>query len=153
MREILFRGKRVDNGEWVEGCYIKGVMAKYKNSYILPDNVNQKGCDPLDGFKVHPETVGQFTGRLDKNGNKIFQGDKFDADQFSDDYGSFYLIEWDNDLSKFSVNVYGHEMSHGEGSQEVYSDEISRIDHNVVDVADLEDDYIIGNIHDNPELL
>ena len=72
MREILFRGKRVDNAEWVEGDLIHGVRHKKGNIYILPitDNLAKYNCDPLDGCKVIPETIGQFTGLTDKEGNR-----------------------------------------------------------------------------------
>lgn len=55
MREILFRGKRIDNGEWVYG-------------YLQQE-------DKINLYYVKKETIGQFTGLLDKNGNKIFEGD------------------------------------------------------------------------------
>ena len=66
MREILFRGKRVDNGEWVEGNFVKDNTATYitmplKDSHYLID--------------VDPSTVGQYTGLCDKNGKRIFEGD------------------------------------------------------------------------------
>lgn len=76
-REILFRGKRTDNGEWVEGDLIHGVSVKKGKMYILPIVSNLaylKGCDPLDGYEVTPETVIQFTGITDKNGIKVFEG-------------------------------------------------------------------------------
>src|SRR5690606_36224993 len=79
-REILFRGKRVDSGEWVEGDLIHGVNHKRGKIFILPIEGGvsslSSGIDPIDGWEVLPETVGHFTGLTDKNGTKICEGDK-----------------------------------------------------------------------------
>lgn len=72
MREILFRGKRIDNGEWIYGGIDSDWAMPYekrKRYWIIP---------PFhDGVMVDPETVGQYTGVTDKKGNRVFEGSIF----------------------------------------------------------------------------
>ena len=70
MREIKFRGKRVDNGEWMYGYYFKGFTGI---PYILVLHDHILGM--TEYYEVDPDTVGQYTERKDKNNTKIYEGD------------------------------------------------------------------------------
>jgi uncharacterized phage protein (TIGR01671 family) len=129
MREILFRGKRED-GTWTYGYYMYDLWNDYKY-YII-------GADKGYAYKVIPETVGQYTGQLDKNGRKVFERDilKHTPRPNCDIY---YKVFWFQECFRFSLVQWS---THSVSLYKHFND---------VDV-----EYsceVIGNIYDNPSLL
>lgn len=130
-REILFRGKRADTGEWIEGYLGQSV-----DTFIIQDHGLVAGHFKV--FKVVPETVGQYTGLKDKNGKKIFEGDIVIIPN-SKKQGLPAVIRWSQSETRFEISRMGY--------QALSLDPLfSRIGY----YSRCE---VIGNIHDNPELL
>ena len=103
-REILFRGKRTDNGEMVYGNLmdsdsIVGRIVDFDGEYFIPEF----------WYKVEPETVGQFTGLTDKNGTKIFDGDIVRFYDDSEDELTNGVVVCNADFCSFCVSMKGHE--------------------------------------------
>ena len=139
MREIEFRGKRIDNGGWVYGSY-----CHFPNPNIL--FINDKS--EIDAVDIIPESVGQFTGLLDKKSKKIFEGDVIKSlHTDSDRCCRFAFKEFTDSL--IGVVVYNERMTKYELKMEdnefnIFSTEIG---------WSHEDFEIIGNVTENPELL
>lgn len=139
MREILFRGKRLDEGEWVYGYYVHVPCGRFERDEHLIQQI--KGTGKFGALhRVNPATVGQYTGLTDKNGQRIFEGDVvaqnwYDYNEPSDDsFGEVVFCEYD---CSFSVMDKERDGIVPLGRCHAYHWEAE----------------VTGNIHDNPELL
>ena len=137
----LYRGKRKDNGEWVEGYLTKNFFVH--KEYWCIERIEARAIYAhateygIKSYEVIPETVGEYTGLPDKNGKKIFEGDIVKHYNNSDKGFDIGVLYWDETFSQWKRTSIGN-FHH---SSFTYS--ISRS-------CEYE---VIGNIHDNPELL
>ena len=153
MREILFRGKRTDNGEWVYGYVgvFKGITQIFVPFTEEEEKENEGHIFSCIGglwYTVNPETVGQFTGLTDKNGKKFFVGDVIKTDNGKQK--AISVVKYGNFRPKMIYHMFrnyiGYEPKqdqHGvycetEKEQMMLFDSPACIE-------------VIGNIHDNPE--
>ena len=146
-REILFKAKRLDNGEWVEGYYVYC----RKRHYILPVLNKAIGFDEREDewIEIDPDTICQYTGLTDKNGKKIWENDILRGYQYpyrydgNDNY--FAEVTWFENCPAFGIYTFKNPKSNVCG--------ISEGNTEFMENWNSEDWEVIGNIFDNPELL
>lgn len=127
-REILFKAKRKDNGEWVEGYYMPRPNSFGKPQYYI---VLSSGAL---WYEIDPDTLCQYTGLTDKNGKKIWENDI--CEMVYDGVVHIYIIVWDKEELDFK----------GTNGKENYGIKFEYL-------GCCEEIVVIGNIFDNPELL
>ena len=139
MREILYRAKRIDTGEWVEGYLVKTRYNTYHDGYriIDKDGINYDELDYYEpifiSYVIDESTICQYTGRVDKNGQKIWEND-------------ILVAQLD---SKFPEDeTYEQVIWHESGFYTKYSDCYEELDKFTT-----ENFEVAGNIFDNAELL
>ncbi len=155
MREIIFRGKQKDNGVFIEGDLIqisegRKFIIDNKFGACIDDKGNFINTEAPFVCEVLPETVGQYTGLTDKNGTKIFEGDivkfihknklkPYDdlISPFYESYSRNYKIEYTNTFARYGLRFIN-------GSIHFPCKQSTLL---------MYDCEVIGNIHDNPELL
>lgn len=129
----LYRGKRIDNDEWIEGCLVKKIdpMLGVEYCHILAQEYDTSCIDGqpthlksfMTWYKVDPETVGECLGMLDKNGKKIFEGDILALNKWK----PYYIVKFED--GTFCMVGTAIPIRHANKFE------------------------IIGNIYDNPELV
>ena len=146
-REILFRGKRVSNGNWIEGYFV--LLAINEGLKYAIHTGTDEGRFIL--FEVIPDTVGQFTGLCDKNGNKIFEGDilkatyteqrQYQGVSYQDEHSCVEEVIYNEKSACFMLKIMCEDVP------------LYRPLHNFGSLANIKELEVIGNIYDNPELL
>lgn len=135
MREILFRGKRTDNGKWECGDLLSPNEFNAIPHIVYIDYLNEYGEIGEISTPVIPETVGQYTGLTDKNGVKIFEGDIVHCVSKLDSADMVVIFECGQFRMVISEKYHEYQTNTGYYDINCFEKEV------------------IGNIHDSPELL
>ena len=147
MREILFRGKRIDNGEWITGGIFQQKADDVKDEvvYIIDNSSN----DVDWAHRVIPETVGQFTGVTDKKGNRVFEGSIFRYEpHFTTEKAYLGIVKYRNTYDRQrACNDCGFVIEWQHEPLLTLREDL------LYWCGDGKSASVIGNIHDNTELL
>lgn len=144
-REILFKAKRIDNGEWVEGCIVIDQSRLDRFKY----RIQPIESDVLYAHPIDPDTLCQYTGLTDKNGKKIWENDIL---RYSYDYDGSPFLKDGEEIKYRAGAVFWSEWRGswavcGRGNKKCTNNDVFKYNRNPNRTE------VIGNIFDNPELL
>ena len=154
MREILFRAKQIDNGELIEGCYVKLCWNGKELHAIIQENTELYSGNTIDSIiDIDPETLCRYTELKDKNGNRIWENDivSCEHEKYPDDnplevyplmpdpikYKRNYAVEFINTGSSYGYRLRNKSIHFMLTANVIYNHKIE----------------VLGNVFDNPELL
>ena len=149
-REIEFRGQRCSDGKWVYGYYVESKTSwrgyKPHKSWIVSGAISNGGFFNILGrYAVNDDTVGQFVGLVDKNGVKIFEGDIVECVSWNE-----YFSKDGQPMEQFRRKMY---VDFRRGGFKMVEPMPEPMKDNEWDIIYNGDIVVIGNIHNNPELL
>lgn len=147
MKEILFRGKRINNcvqdssidyrengvGEWVYGDLIH--RQYYKNKDVIVIRTEDNGFDNYSDYEVEPSSIGIFTGLYDKNGKKVFEGD---------------ILSIEHNIGDVKILKYAGVVKYEENKGAFVCDGTTRCD--CLYAFDSSEYEVVGNTSDGPKL-
>lgn len=154
-REIIFKAKRKDNGEWVEGYYRRIPCMGLHEHYIMPQNPKNR----LEQYEIDPDTICQYTGLTDKNGKKIWENDivKFN-DEIWNSYHTSCGTEYDSwEAENYGLVGYCDYSARYDFTKYKYDEnqvEADLHENHAIEFSEfVEEHEAIGNIFDNADLL
>ena len=147
MRDILFKAKRIDNGEWVQGGILHQTdyYGDKVDKYFIIDGTCTVDYDIGEAFEVDENTVCQYTGLTDKNGNKIWENDIVELYDTNNNYKWKAIVKFGNPNATYN---WGYQL-HPIGQYKVNTDILLWVE--MEDTGTICE--VIGNVFDNPELL
>lgn len=145
MDRYLYKAKRLDNGEWVQGYYVKGLNMYDKEAYLIfePTTIFYSSGETDGWSEVDPSTICQCTGLKDKNGKLIWENDILHN-------GNYFVVKWNESCSRFDIvlNKF-HNIPIGKWEPMICDWKTN----DFKEYRKAVDYEVIGNVFDNPELL
>lgn len=145
MDRYLYKARRLDNGEWVQGYYVKGLNMYDKEAYLIfePTTIFYSSGETDGWSEVDPSTICQCTGLKDKNGKLIWENDILHN-------GNYFVVKWNESCSRFDIvlNKF-HNIPIGKWEPMICDWKTN----DFKEYRKAVDYEVIGNVFDNPELL